>query len=423
MAMPTLAYMGEAPKDRDGRRTFEAKPKPTVLGNLFFWMVVTVLLFISFMLFDLYFHRKVAPVALPAAEVDQILSVPETASINARLEANFNKVYHIRPPIVANPPSSDKGDMRMQDLYQIVSNWNPDLPDEPDDFMETLQHFNFGDEYERAIALRYREAEVPFKLYNVSDFNRVANLWSDDYLLHVVPSNKERMHIERSPSNHFMFWTRKGQRRHTQFKEPTEIVAGMSFRDWLALAKKADTEKLGHNSSHLYFMTSADAHEHGRTFISRDLPLFSTKKDNFFISNVRANKGIQCRFGMRGIIAEAHYDSGRNMVAMLKGAKRYILAPPWSCEKLGIIADQKHPSFRHSVIDWSDPEQARSRGFAGVDAIDTVVRMGEVLYIPSFWFHYIISLNYSIQCNSRSGFPPHRKGVEHINKCFKYTLK
>jgi hypothetical protein len=29
--------------------------------------------------------------------------------------------------------------------------------------------------------------------------------------------------------------------------------------------------------------------------------------------------------------------------------------------------------------------------------------MGEALYIPSFWFHYIISQDSSIQCNARSG--------------------
>lgn len=49
-------------------------------------------------------------------------------------------------------------------------------------------------------------------------------------------------------------------------------------------------------------------------FISSDLKPFSTVKDNFFVTNVMANKGIQCRFGMKGVIAEAHYDGGRNMV-------------------------------------------------------------------------------------------------------------
>ena len=164
-------------------------------------------------------------------------------------------------------------------------------------------------------------------------------------------------------------------------------------------------------------MTGTAAGDNLRSYVSKDLPFFSTRKNNFFISNVGANKGIQCRFGMRGIIAEAHYDSGRNMVAMLKGAKRYIIIPPRECKKLGIIANQKHPSFRHSVIDWSNINEATEHGFASVDAIDTIVQTGEVLYIPSYWFHYIVSLKYSVQCNSRSGSPPNFEGQADIDAC------
>ncbi len=36
-------------------------------------------------------------------------------------------------------------------------------------------------------------------------------------------------------------------------------------------------------------------------------------------------------------------------------------------------------------------------------AIETVLKAGEVLYIPSHWFHYIVSLQKSAQCNVRSG--------------------
>ena len=56
--------------------------------------------------------------------------------------------------------------------------------------------------------------------------------------------------------------------------------------------------------------------------MTEDLTIFSTSTNNDFVTNVARNKGIQCRFGMRGIIAECHYDSGKNMVAMLKGKKR-----------------------------------------------------------------------------------------------------
>ena len=117
---------------------------------------------------------------------------------------------------------------------------------------------------------------------------------------------------------------------------------------------------------------------------------------------------------------------------MLKGAKRYVLTrpfrrlcfleivfshlnfvslrrPPESCKTLKLIPDRRHPSFRHSDIDWSHPDTITDHfgpRSADARAIDTVVREGEVLYIPSFWIHYIISLKYSIQCNTRSGSPP-----------------
>jgi ribosomal protein L16 Arg81 hydroxylase len=105
------------------------------------------------------------------------------------------------------------------------------------------------------------------------------------------------------------------------------------------------------------------------------------------------------------------------MVAMIKGAKRYILNPPYECNSLDLIKQQKHPSYRHSMIDWSDIEQAKSKGFDKVDAIETIVQTGEVLYIPSYWFHYIVSLKYSIQCNTRSGSPPNSEGLEDIDQC------
>jgi len=229
-------------------------------------------------------------------------------------------------------------------------------------------------------------------------------------------------HVERSKDNHFMYWTMNNGRGNKNFVPPTTIIKDMTFLRWVKLAREADQTKLDNTTEHFYFMCNAAARDKGRTFISRDLTFFSTQKENFFITNVPANKGIQCRFSMRGIISECHYDTGRNMVGMFRGAKRYILTPPSTCDKIGIITDPSHPSYRHSLIDWSNVDEAREKGFDSVAAIDTIVQEGEVLYIPSFWFHYIISLKYSIQCNSRSGTPPRHDGKSHIEECLKLKL-
>lgn len=335
--------------------------------------------------------------------------------VNDIIDSNIAHILHSRPTIATEVPIAEN--MNFKPLYNVLDAWNPDNPDEPSDFAETLQHFDFGNPAERAMAEKFRNAELPFKLFNMTEFTDVANLWTDKYLHDQLMTNLRRSHVEKSKDNHFMYWNGRASGR-AGYKAPTEVI-DMDFDRWLQIAKQADVEKTNHTTEHYYFMSSCPAHDQGRTFISKDLKAFSTEKNNFFITNVAANKGIQCRFGMRGVIAESHYDSGRNMVAMLKGEKRYILNPPWTCKHLGIIADKKHPSYRHSIIDWSDMQQAASRGFAKVDAIDTVLRIGEVLYIPTYWFHYMVSLKYSIQCNSRSGTPPHKEGANHVNLCMR----
>ena len=217
--------------------------------------------------------------------------------------------------------------MPYQSLLDVVRKWNPDNVEIPSTFKETLQHFDFGNPYEVKLAEKYRNAEVPFKLFNVSDFNYVSTLWTDAYLLKNLPTIHHQTHVELSTNNHFMFWSYRGVRRFDNFVPPTKLISDLPFEEWLKIAKKADIEKITNSSEHYYFMLGVDKLDNGKSFVSRDLSMFSTKKTNFFISVPQANKGIQCRFGMRGVIAEAHYDSGRNMVAMLKGL--YILTVPF----------------------------------------------------------------------------------------------
>ena len=60
-------------------------------------------------------------------------------------------------------------------------------------------------------------------------------------------------------------------------------------------------------------------------------------------------QGIHCRFGMRSIIAEAHFDRSRNAIAMMRGLRRWIMTPPGECETMYILP-RNHPSGRHSEV-------------------------------------------------------------------------
>jgi hypothetical protein len=37
--------------------------------------------------------------------------------------------------------------------------------------------------------------------------------------------------------------------------------------------------------------------------------------------------------------------------------------------------------------------------------LQVVIEAGDVLFLPALWFHYIVSLDVNIQCNTRSGTP------------------
>ena len=81
--------------------------------------------------------------------------------------------------------------------------------------------------------------------------------------------------------------------------------------------------------------------------------------------------------------------------------------PPSECGNIDLYP-KSHPSARHSRLNWTDidinPLQKGHREqFYSSRAIETIVSAGEMLYIPSYWIHYIISQDASIQCNARCG--------------------
>ena len=156
-----------------------------------------------------------------------------------------------------------------------------------------------------------------------------------------------------------------------------------------------------------YYLTTGDHYDGGPTVIGKDIDIFRSKNvGSLFVVDNKDMRGMHCRFGMRGIIAEAHEDGHLNFIAMLRGAKRYILNPPSACGYLGIM--HEGPSRRHTALDLSKPEEDQE--IAGqlqrADAVEVILRAGDVLYVPSFWYHHIVSLGRTVQCNARSGVSP-----------------
>ena len=164
-------------------------------------------------------------------------------------------------------------------------------------------------------------------------------------------------------------------------------------------------------SNYYYFRLNANLLEVGdggssaSEFLYDELPFLDPRKveSEFYIVDKKEQRGINCRFGMRGVTAANHFDMSRNTISVLGGERRYVLARPDQCSRMS-LHPRGHPSVRHSSFDWGDPVERKKRpDFEDAMLTEVVLHEGDVLYLPTNWFHYIVNLSLNYQCNARSG--------------------
>ena len=184
----------------------------------------------------------------------------------------------------------------------------------------------------------------------------------------------------------------------------------MTYQEWLQHADTSD-DQLGPRMPHWYFRligcggmgNDGSCDEGSSEYLFDELPFFQPKESLYIVDPLQ-QPGIHCRFGMKGAIAGNHFDGPRNTIAVLGGSRRYILSHPNQTQNLALYPDD-HPSARHSEVDWSYPGDLKKfPKFADAVSSEVVLQAGQILYLPSTWFHYIVSLDLNMQCNTRSGF-------------------
>lgn len=302
-------------------------------------------------------------------------------------------------------------------VLEVIQNWNPDDPDPPQKphIYQGLCVFQHSSDYQKA--LNYRNAEKPFIIRDDPLILETVERWNqEDYLSNLLGSEIKHR-TEYSHDNHFMYWKSNPNRETPNFTPPTENIH-MTYAEWLQKAK--EMEEKSHyekNKDHWYFRLNScrgkTCKQEKTNFLFREVPFLKPHK-SFYIVDEDETRGINCRFGMKGNIAENHFDSSRNMIAIFKGERRYILSHPSNCPNL-CLYPKGHPSGRHSAIDWSQPDLEEFPLFQHATVNEVVLQAGDVLYLPTFWFHYIISLNINYQCNGRSGVTTDHRMAMH--KC------
>jgi len=210
------------------------------------------------------------------------------------------------------------------------------------------------------------------------------------------------------------------------WQPPTENMR-MTYVDWLEHANVTD-DQLGPDNPHYYFRligcgdmgenTADGSCDKGSSeWLFDELTFFQPRRGDerpFYIIEPKQQKGIHCRFGMKGVIAENHFDLSRNAITLLGGQRRYILSNPSECKNMNLLP-RGHPSARHSAVDWSNPDLVNYPTFEKATVNEIVMQPGDVLYLPTNWFHYIVSLELNMQCNTRSG--GERINREYVTEC------
>jgi Cupin-like domain len=370
-----------------------------------------------------YTHEKLQP-------------APQVEGQIPHKQHNSDQVMNPTYDIYDCPDEPPEGYPFAWNMMHILKNWPTDdvTPPSSGIMHQGLCVFDYQADYNKAMT--YRHAELPFVVVNDPAVAETVERWnSPGYLQRLMGSAKHR--TEYSENNHFMYYVppspkrgRNGGERGNarmrgkvpaDWKAPTQLIR-MSYGEWLSHANVTDDTLLGPDHPHWYYRligcggtaNDGSCDKESSEYLFDELTFFQPRESQLYIVDPDEQKGIHCRFGMKGVIAENHFDGSRNAIVVLGGSRRYILAHPNQCESLALYP-KGHPSSRHSAVDWSNPSLNEFPQFANAMGNEIVLTAGQVLYLPTEWFHFIVSLELNFQCNTRSGITKTYR--DYIHQC------
>lgn len=101
-------------------------------------------------------------------------------------------------------------------------------------------------------------------------------------------------------------------------------------------------------------------------------------------------RGPSLWMGNSGSGTQAHYDVANNVIVQLHGSKRVRCYPPRAAKSLHVFPDA-HPRARKSQVNFDEPDHEHFPHFSSLQppVLDVILRPGDALRIPAFWFHHV----------------------------------
>ncbi|MEW6736320.1 MAG: cupin-like domain-containing protein [Acidobacteriota bacterium] len=102
--------------------------------------------------------------------------------------------------------------------------------------------------------------------------------------------------------------------------------------------------------------------------------------------------------GSGGNTSPLHFDCGHNLLAQVAGRKHITLFSPNQLEFLyPYSAFSKIPHL--SQVNIEQPDLLKHPKFNRAKSISCILAPGEIIFIPSFWWHQVVSLEMAISVN------------------------
>ncbi|WP_280268068.1 cupin-like domain-containing protein [Nocardia wallacei] len=98
--------------------------------------------------------------------------------------------------------------------------------------------------------------------------------------------------------------------------------------------------------------------------------------------------------GPAGARTGAHYDLLGNIAIMIRGHKRFRLAPPGFVERADALSEKYDPWARLSALPLTEIAAGTTNSAAGPYEVE--LEAGDVLYVPYHWWHEVYNRSASI---------------------------
>lgn len=128
------------------------------------------------------------------------------------------------------------------------------------------------------------------------------------------------------------------------------------------------------------------------SYLQDDINSFADLKDDYRLPSIIEEKGLlRGKFWLSGpgLITPLHYDPVETLHWMVRGSKRFICYRPGVGRYYPFPFGSTAPFI--SRVDPDHPDPARFPRFQQAQPVEFEVKAGEVLYLPTYWWHQVYS--------------------------------